>query len=62
MPEYTNEIIENIIEFVMNTEESANVELEAFGYWDAIPNVIEAFGLHEAIETQFAGVFGERDR
>ena len=41
-------------------EEAAMAEKAVFGSWDATPSTVEAFGVHEAIETQFAGVFGER--
>ena len=60
MPEYTNEIIDEIIALVEMAEETALAELKEFGYYDAVPNAIEAFGVHDAIETQFAGAFGER--
>ena len=53
--------LEQIIELAEAAHESAMSELAAFGSWDAIPSCIEAFGLHEAIETQIAGAFGMRD-
>ena len=62
MPEYTNEIIDEIIALVEMAEETALAELKEFGYYDAVPNAIEAFGLHECLETQLAGVFGQHDR
>lgn len=52
--------IDHIIELVELAEEAALAELEQFGSWDAVPNCVEAFGLHMAIESQFAGVFGEK--
>jgi hypothetical protein len=53
--------IEEIIATVELAEETAMSELAAFGSYDAIPTSVEALGIHDAIESQFAGVFGGRD-
>jgi len=51
---------ERIAELVEMAEQAASAECAIFGSYDATPNVVEAFGVHDAIESQFAGVFGER--
>ena len=53
---------ERIAELVEMAEQAANVERDVFGSYDAIPNTVEAFGIHDAIETQLAGVFGQHNR
>lgn len=53
---------DELVELVELTEQAAMDELAAFGSYDAVPNCVEAFGVHEAIETQVAGIYGMSDR
>ena len=52
---------EELLELVEMAEKAANDEVAALGSYDAIPNCVEAFGVHGAIETQVAGAFGVKD-